>query len=548
MRKNILLLFILSFCLGLIAQENIYIYKADKSIEEVAISDIEDITLDDSNQNINITKADNSILVYPKIEIDSITFADYSNTYDKYNQIVDIFDNAGNVFWVLDGGPRTHVGYLELAEDIEIEKTTHPKFGNGYKIKSENPFLTFTSTDNYTRIFKYIKASDIVGRNVNSYVIGFWLDRKELKGHPLELTTTSGGTWRLVQEDLETEGFVGTQLNVGPVDYKQIEVAKVDGDFSYIIIRYKGDSPSKKDLFNIIFEDNSNGVKELTFYNPTLLYEDEKIDPYHVYKSESQKNNSPLRGKSLLVLGDSQQNDAVMSLGIARKLGMNVYHNPMGGHRMKYQNAGSGEYKNWMYHWEARKRALAVEADYYFLMVSSNDSSGGGDISTSAMNTVLDSYPAYGDNETTINSKLSLFNALSESQKDAIFGYKQTYSAYINQINILNPNAKIILATIPISSYGVTEYDSYGNTVYKPGITADTQREERNWIFTSIRDDIYEISGKFNTKVCDLFNKGGITWENLPSKLEGEDSVHWKEDAKIEFIEPIIETLLEAAE
>lgn len=464
----------------------------------------------------------------------------------KYNEITDILDNCRTINWLL-GGAGTHTGEFIPQEGVSIVSAGTNKFGKGYTFRKSTPFLQYNGTDGYQKVFQFFAADDLIGKEVSKYAVGFWIDRKQLQGLPLQFTSHGGGWYDISQADLLTKGYVAHQRNIEPKGYDQIEVTEVDGDFTHITIRSDKNQQENPQLFNIMIEDNSIGLKELTLWNPTLLYEELDVDPYHIYESETEHNASPLRGKTVMVIGDSQQNDAVISLGIARKTGANIIHAPMGGHRMKYNDYPLlPPYNGWMYHWQLKEKLMSVKAEFYFLMVSSNDDAGGGSTSDAAIQAVLDNYPAWGDDAATVNNKLSRFNALSEEEKQDIFQYKQTYSAFIKQLKEVSPAAKFVLATIPVSSFEATQFDGNGNTVYKPGITAESQKAERDWIFRSIRDDIYEIAGKFGATVCDLFNKSGITWENLPSKLTGEDSVHWTPEAKKEFIDPATDALTES--
>lgn len=470
---------------------------------------------------------------------------DYSYTYEKDNRIVDLLDGATTFSWVFDGGLRPHLGQIWQYPGLSIKKTEHPNFGNGYTIYTEDGSLlpVYGAGGDYNKmLLRYFKENTpYESYKPETMALGFWIDRTSLHGNPLCFTSNGGGTWYLYPQDLAIVGFVETFVQGSNPWWKQTEVLAVEGDFSYVIVRSRTTNGSEgSNTFNNLILSSNTDLTELTIYNPTLLYDSEEIDPYYIYKSKSQKNNSPLRGKTVMVMGDSQQNDGLFCLGIGDRLGMNVVAAPLGGHRMKYQNTSLQPYNGWMYKWEARKRIFSVPVDYYFFMISSNDSAGGGYAGTEDTNRVLDNYPVIGDNEATINSKMALFNAMSEDDKLSIFDYKQTYSAFIKQACTYNPNAKVILATIPISSGNTTN-----NGEWIAPNNADTERDEKNPIFHSIRNDIYELSEKHGVNVCDLFTKSGITWENFPTKVGGTDSVHWTYEAKKNFINPIIQSILE---
>lgn len=469
---------------------------------------------------------------------------DYTYTYDKHNKIIDLLDGATTFSWVFEGGSRYHLGQLWQYPGVSLEKIHHSKFGNGYRIYTEDGSLlpVYGDGGDYDKmLLRYIREN--LGTTDNyrpeTMVFGFWIERSSLHGNPLVFTSNSGGTWVLNPDDLATVGFVETRVQTDTEPWwKQTEVLAVEGDFSYIIVRSRTDVGGNE-FNNIILTENSD-LTELVIYNPTVLYDVDIIDPYYTYKSESQRNNSPLRGKTVMIMGDSQQNDNTIGLGIATQSGVNIVHAPLGGHRMKYQDNGIAPFSGWMYHWDARQRIFSVPVDYYFFMISSNDVNGGGDSSSEATKAVLDNYPAIGDTEAAIIRKLSLFNSLSDTEKEIIFDYKQTYSAFIKQAAEYNPNAKIILATIPVLSHDATD-----NGKWMDGRNADTERATYNPIFLAIRNDIYELSEKHSANICDLFTKGGITWENFPKKVDKTDSVHWNVKAKKQFINPVIQTLLE---
>lgn len=469
---------------------------------------------------------------------------DHTFTYEQENAIIDLLDGAAAFSWVFDGGQRAHLGQLWQYEGLNLEKVNHPKFGNGYKIYTENGSLlpVYGDGGDYNKMLLRFQKFNTPYETYEpeTAIFGFWIDRTSLNGNALSFTSNGGGVWSLRAENLAVVGFVESRviLDTDPW-WKQMEVLAVEGNFSYVIVRSKTDIGGN--WFNNIILASNNTLTDLTIYNPTVLYDIDTIDPYYTYTSKSQKNNSALRGKTVMIMGDSQQNDNTIGLGIAKELGVNIVHAPLGGHRMKYNNATSlPPYNGWMYHWDVRQRVFSVPVDYYFFMISSNDSSGGGDSSFEATKRVLDNYPMTGNDTATIQDKLNIFNSLSEAEKASIFDFKQTYSAFIKQAAEYNPQAKIILATIPVSSHNATN-----NGQWMPGKNADTERATYNPIFHSIRNDIYELSLKHGVNVCDLYTKGGITWENFPSKVSGTDSVHWTIEAKKHFINTVIQSLLE---
>lgn len=74
MKKATLIIFSLVFGFTLMAQEAMYIFKTDKSIQSIVLTDIYELSFSSNDTQLNIFKTDNSVLDYFINEIDSITF------------------------------------------------------------------------------------------------------------------------------------------------------------------------------------------------------------------------------------------------------------------------------------------------------------------------------------------------------------------------------------------------------------------------------------------------------------------------------------------
>lgn len=539
--KISLLIFICFICTKSIAQEQINIHKSDNSTIEFNTSDVTDFTFGNNSQSLFVNKVNESSTELLVSEVDSITFTEtrYTHTYGKTNDLLDAIDGSRKTIWIFDEKFTYQPGHITLHKGVYIETVDHSKFHKGYKIKSDTHLPSLSGEG--VRLLMIEMPYDIVGKSTEKKVFGFWIDRKELMGETLYINSFKGGLIPLNPTDLATEGYTNESN-------KRVEVLKVDGDYSYVIVRAFNSQLQEDWYFNLVLRNNPKEIKEITLYNPTILFDTDIIDPYHVYQSESQKINSSVRGKTFLVMGDSQQNDGEIGMGLARKLGINVWNANLGGNRIMATRSAD----TWMYKWNARQTLLNnKKIDYFVLMISSNDAVEenipAGDFSPESLQAVYDNYPVLGDDEETINRKIKLYESMSYDDKTKIFRFKQTYMAFIEQIKAFNPEAKIILATIPVSSYGVTESDNEGNTVYKQGVTPEGQRASKDHMFLNIRSYIYDLAAEYNFTVCDLYNEGGITWENLPTKVKGSDSVHWTSKAKHEFVAPLVKTILEDA-
>ena len=275
----------------------------------------------------------------------------------------------------------------------------------------------------------------------------FWIDRSELNGNSLVRVYNS----QIVRMNIQTarKGMLGniatntsalnTWTNIPPT----VEIVDVVGDM--VCIRAK----SLKNYANrwCIWSISGNDVTSVTIYNPTLI-NSEVIDPYHRYTSISEKNNSQWRGKKITLIGDSQYNNGVVSYKLAHEFGANVFDVHYGGHRLSIggnysTNTGvSGISHSWFYQESYRKLVLDnLNVDAFILTFSSNDGFGDADwngtIDENKIALVENNYPTYVDiinKDATYTSKLALFNALSDAQKNNTFSFVGCYCSYIKQI------------------------------------------------------------------------------------------------------------------
>lgn len=232
----------------------------------------------------------------------------------------------------------------------------------------------------------------------------------------------------------------------------------------------------------------------------------------------SNTENSPFLKKNLMYFGDSQSRGNI-AFEFMRQLGCNVYWNAAGSRAMKYrsgQDAASD--KNWLYHWSRRQHIVNAITDggefaLYVFNVSYNDGAGGGTLSDAAIQAVLDNYPTITDDATTVTNKLSIFNALTETQRESVFGYKQTFAAMLKQIIEYQPNAKIFLTTML--------YNPQGNG------TSESQRTLIKSTRDSCNADIREIASYFGVSVIDTNSNSGHYFGNMKTHVS--DGLHFDE-------------------
>ena len=227
------------------------------------------------------------------------------------------------------------------------------------------------------------------------------------------------------------------------------------------------------------------------------------------------------------------------------KTGLNIISLAKGGHSIKYKSKNKDQPNHfWFYHKAIRMNILQQiqDVDYYILPLSTNDTDGGGELSAEAIQKVIDNYPYYRDDTTTIANKMALFDSLTEVEKENIFGYKQTFAALIMQFLKINPQARLILTSIPISPKRFTgNTDVKGNGIWQDGWNPQKARAAINPDFESIRNDSKEVAKWFSANWVDLKNEVGLTFEN--ATIYSADGTHWKKEIKVRIGKVLSEEL-----
>ena len=480
-----------------------------------------------------------SICVYSQknSQLDSLNEFEGVRIYNLYSDII----YGGGVIYneSLNEYPtQLHTGFLKLGFDENLNQVSkkiikHARFNKGISINSEAGL--FLSTKYYGKLTSpsqmiismhfptdYYKES-------NNYSLGFWVNVKKLNGNGLAFSKINGAFSFFSHQDLKTLGARAYQQNNKVQNYI-FEITRVDGDYSYL--RYNPDNTYIIRFF--ISKESGEKVTELEILNPVFLDGDNhKINPYFEYKSKSESLNSDKIGKRAVVIGDSQHQDRELHKVIARHTGLNIISMARGGHSIKYKSRNKNQANMfWFYEKELREKILKIEdVDYYILPLSTNDTKGGGELSNEAINAVIENYPYYTDNQKLSQEKLKIFENLSENEKEKIFGYKQTFAAYIMQLKEVNPNARFLLSSIPISPSHMTgKKDNQGHGIWADGWNAKKAKEERMPIYTSMRRDSRELADWFGANWADLQNKVNLNFENAPEYTT--DGIHWFPEIK----------------
>lgn len=244
-------------------------------------------------------------------------------------------------------------------------------------------------------------------------------------------------------------------------------------------------------------------------------------DNYNYYLDTPYSNteNSPFLKKNLMYFGDSQSRGNI-AFEFMRQLGCNVWWNAAGGRAMKYRQGQSSQSdQNWLYHWSRRQHilnAISVGGEFalYVFNASYNDGAGGGTLSDSAIQAVLDNYPTITDDATTVTNKLAIFNALTETQRESIFGFKQTFAAMLKQIIEYQPNAKVFLTTLLYNPEG--------------GGTSEAQRNAVKATRDSCNADIRAIAEYFGVSLINVNQHAGHYFGNMKTHTPS-DNLHFDE-------------------
>ncbi|SDG47465.1 hypothetical protein SAMN04488027_102107 [Psychroflexus sediminis] len=480
--------------------------------------------------------------------VDSLDIYTGGNNYNLYNDIL----YGGGVIYDEDlesYPPQLNTGFLKLGIDNNSDQVkkkiiNHSKFNKGINISSDAGL--FLSTKYYGTLIS--PRSMVLAMhfptdyydNRNNYSLGFWINVDKLNGNGLAFSKVNGAFSFFSNQDLKTIGAKAYQQNNKDNNYI-FEVARVDGDYSYI--RYNPDNTYIIRFF--IYKESGLKVKELEILNPVFLDGiNHQIDPYFYYKSQSETLKSNKKGKLAVIIGDSQHQDRELHKVIARRTGLNIISMARGGHSIKYKHQNKNRPNMfWFYEKNLKEAILKIKnVDYYILQLSTNDTNGGGELSVDAIQEVINNYPYYGDDATTINNKIAKFNSLIEVEKENIFGYKQTFAAFIMQFLEINPQARLILASTPISPHKLTgKADADGNGIWQDGWNPLNARTAINPRFESIRNDSKEVSEWFGANWIDLKNGVGLTFDNAINYCL--DGTHWKKEIKIRIGKALSEEL-----
>ena len=246
---------------------------------------------------------------------------------------------------------------------------------------------------------------------------------------------------------------IGTSNNYANNTWQVIDVS----DDARCTVRISVDIPddgtawSSANDINFLFRStNTDDLTEATFYD--FCVSDKPLVIGGDHRGAASLKFPNLVGKSLMLFGDSEHNPGECLLDTAAKLGLRAYDCHYGGHLFGWSNT-------WLYDWKYRQYVLQTKADFYIFCASTNDSSGVVSIeqlaTDEAVNAVRNNYPCFGDTDTQIEEKLTLYSAMSEEQKKSVFNMTSCICAYVEQILESNPQAKIILANSPITCTGL---------------------------------------------------------------------------------------------
>lgn len=482
----------------------------------------------------------------------------YSKTHDKDNEVIDLFNDCGKIYamdttnyqsWKQLSLPAT--SWHRLVTDYPIEKVetsvVNPHNGKamtmvGYRF---NPIsgttLPFYQSSSVRNVIFGIYPQNIYASDEHEYTLQFWVDVNEFNGNSLaRIFGYNFGRYALgsLQEGAEVSCVNSPDYEYGNYQVLMKCVAR-HGNLICLRHYFTPSATDKNFHFSLVQIFNGEPMQHLTIYNPVMLEDCTEIDPYYRYESYAEKHSPHTLGKKILYIGDSQYNNGEVGVAMARYLGANVYDGHYGGHAMRYNNGTVNPIsKSWFYQVDYRKLILGVKnVDAYVLTMSSNDQGGGGDISAEAMNEVLAKYPTYEDFGTEEETrKMSIFNALTDAQRKAIFTFAPVYLAYVRQMLQANPYAKFYICSVPISCGGYLT----GNAVPAPssiseeigewrsGKNADVAREELEPKWAYQRQQTIEIAEWYGAKFVDFKNRCGLTYDNFIYHCQ--DGTHWHRD------------------
>ena len=308
--------------------------------------------------------------------------------------------------------------------------------------------------------------------------------------------------------------------------YESTILLYADLDNGYFIFKsvYTVDSSvnkSQTQLIGVLNSSLTSGTFTVSLYNLVAA----KSFNYLSDTPYSRTQDSPWVGKNLMYFGDSNSRANIAHEAIKR-LGCSVYWNASGGRSMQYRGVSESESDlGWLYHWNRRSHIKNIKdsgklLDLFLFNASYNDSSGGGTLSDTAIQAVLDNYPTLQDDADTVNAKLTIFNNLTVVQRKSIFGYRQTFAAYLLQIITMFPTAKIFLTTM---LYSPAAQNGSGTT----SGTVNQQRAYDKQIRDAINADIKLIAQWYGISVIDVNSNAGYYYGNMTNYTS--DTIHFDE-------------------
>lgn len=472
-----------------------------------------------------------NVISCKKGENEIIRYNIFSNVLYGAENIYD--ESIGNYPSQLNNG-QLHVGVGVDGNKLEKEVFLHNKYHKGLKLKNKiGLFLsskkgsTLASKD--LPILSIYTPSDYI-KNRDSYSLGFWINVKKLNGNGIAFKDVNGTASFLSNEKLKIVG--SKAYNSDNINNNHIfEISKIEGDYSYLKYNLNNTYVIRFYPYKI----SGKTVREFEILNLTFLDGKEiQIDPYKYYKSEAEVLKSNKIGKLAVIVGDSQHQDREIHRVISRRTGLNIISQAKGGHSIKYRHLNSEKPNMFWFYEKTLNRDVIQQikgVDYYILPLSTNDGSGGGELSNATIQEVIDNYPFYGDSEDTVIRKLEIFSSMDEAERECIFGYKQTFAAYIMQLYLINPNAKLILTSIPISPGNMTgKADTNGKGQWQEGKTPINVSALVKPRYDSISDDSQELAYWFSTNWVDLRNEVGLSFDNAVNYTI--DGTHWNKEIK----------------
>ena len=473
--------------------------------------------------------------------------ASVAGNIDYDNQWIDHFYGGRNIYNAdLDSvtPALTYSGFMGIGricypgikvDSTFIDSTYHDAFVFKYNDGEAFPkYINPYSLENRADIIYWLGRHQVAVYDTLEYelnsTLGFWINRTELNGNGI-MCAYSGNIHQVSGANLGVKGYKSSFYGGPPYMW---EVFKVVGDYSYLKF-YLGDLeaiPNGSPTFLLeIYNTSANDVTQFTIYNPTIIYS-KSLNPFKRYTSQAEKDSSLFIGKRIVYVGDSQFNDGYFHASLADSTGANIVDEHYGGYRMAYSST------SWFYQDTIKNKVFAVpDVDLYFLPISSNDN-GGGDTLDSSIDSVRYYYPYYGDHADTVTAKLLRFATLSEARKAEIFEFQQTYCAYIQQLKLATPTARIVVGSIPIGSGSGTmtgSVDSLGYGIWNPPYSPAERTLNYLPLLEIKKVETIEVSEKCNTEYINLMgtftagvnNGDGVRMDFYNFNQFCLDGAHW---------------------